>query len=382
MRSTADVVVIGAGIMGLSVAYSLAKQHGIRQVSVLDATYLCGGASGRNGGGVRAQWSDERNIQLMQKSLILFREFAREHRINTWFRQGGYLFLARTHEQAAALSESVALQRKFGLASELVQPADLTRIVPELDARGVELCSYNPDDAVVFPWPFVWGYAQGAAELGVEVLPFTRVTAIEVGKGGIERVQSERGSIATRTVVNACGAFSPDVAAMVGVKLPTWPLRHEICASEALKPWLVPLVADLASGLYFSQSMRGEIVGGISNEQVPKGPDQRSSARFLVLYARALAALCPRLSAMKVVRQWAGLYDLTPDASPIVGPIDELPGFYLSSGFMGHGFMMAPVMGQLLADAIASKTVPPELEGWRLSRFRAGVARRERMIIG
>ncbi len=382
MKKSADVVVIGAGIMGLSIAYNLARRHGITNICVLDATYLCGGASGRNGGGVRAQWSDEQNIRLMQQSLELFREFAREHRINTWFRQGGYLFLSRSDEQAGALRESVALQRRCGLSSELVEPQQLTRIVPELSTAGVALASYNPDDAVVFPWPFVWGYAQGATELGVEVVPFNKVTGIDVGRRGIERVHSERGSISTATVVNACGALSPEIAAMVGLELPTRPHRHEICASEALKPWLVPLVADLSSGLYFSQSMRGEIVGGISNERVPEGPDQRSSARFLALYARALVRLCPRLGALKIVRQWAGLYDLSPDATPIVGPVDELAGFYLSSGFMGHGFMMAPVVGRLLAKAIADEELPPELHAWRLSRFRAGVVRRERMIIG
>ncbi|HVJ17540.1 MAG TPA: FAD-binding oxidoreductase [Polyangiaceae bacterium] len=392
MRSSADVVIIGAGIMGLSVAYNLAKRHGLTKVSVLDATYLCGGASGRNGGGVRAQWSDESNIRLMQRSLALFREFAREHRINTWFRQGGYLFLTRAPEQAAALRESVALQQRCGLASELVEPGELRRIVPELDPAGVLLGSYNPDDAVVFPWPFVWGYAQGASELGVEIVPFTRVIAIERGPNGIERVVSERGSIATKIVLNACGAFSPHVADMVGVKLPTRPHRHEICASEALKPWLLPLVADLSNGLYFSQSMRGEIVGGISNERVPAGESQESSARFLALYARAVVKLIPRLSALKVVRQWAGLYDLSPDATPIVGAVDEVPGFYLASGFMGHGFMMAPIIGQLLAKAIAERTLPPELDGYRLSRFGAGailapgdktnVGHRERMIIG
>jgi sarcosine oxidase, subunit beta len=383
MKSSADVVIIGAGIMGLSVAYNLARQHGVHRVSVLDATYLCGGASGRNGGGVRAQWSDESNIRLMQRSLELFREFAREHRINTWFRQGGYLFLTRSEEQASGLRESVALQQRCGLSSQLVQPQELARVVPELDPSGVLLASYNPDDAVVFPWPFVWGYAQGAVKLGVEVLPFTRAIAIERDAGGgITSVVTERGSIATRVVVNACGAFSPAVAELVGLELPTKAHRHEICASEALKPWLLPLVADLSNGLYFSQSMRGEIVGGISNDRVPEGPNQESSARFLALYAKTLVRLIPRLGALKVVRQWAGLYDLSPDATPIVGPVDEVPGFFLASGFMGHGFMMAPIIGQLLATAVASGELPPELEGYRLSRLRSAVGRREKMIIG
>jgi sarcosine oxidase subunit beta len=127
--------------------------------------------------------------------------------------------------------------------------------------------------------------------------------------------------------------------------------------------------------------MRGEIVGGISNDRVPEGESQASSARFLVLYARALVRLLPRLSALKVVRQWAGLYDLSPDATPIVGGVDALPGFFLASGFTGHGFMMAPVIGQLLAQAI-SGAPPPELHDYRLERFQSALRRRERMIIG
>lgn len=382
LPKSADVVVVGAGIMGLSVAYHLAREQGVRNVCVLDASYLCGGASGRNGGGVRAQWSNERNIRLMRQSLELFRDFAREHRINTWFRQGGYLFLTRSTEQAEALAESVELQKRAGLSTELVQPDDLRRIVPELNPDGVVLASYNPDDAVVFPWPFVWGYAQGATALGVSVHPFSRVVGIDVEQGRVVRVRTERGDVATHLVLNACGAHSPTLARLVGVELPTRPHRHEICASEPLKPWLVPLVADLSNGLYFSQSMRGELVGGISNERVPPGPTQASSARFLTLYARALSRLCPVLGSLKILRQWAGLYDLSPDAAPVVGPVENVEGFWHSSGFMGHGFMMAPVVGRLLAQSIAQGALVPDLADWTLGRFKHGVKNAERMIIG
>ncbi len=262
MREAADIVVIGAGIMGLSVAYNLAKNHGVTDVTVVDASYLCGGASGRNGGGVRAQFSSETNIRLMQESLELCREFAREHRINTWFRQGGYLFLVRSEDKRRSLEQSVALQNECGLETRLLEPRELTRIVPEFDPTGVLAASYNPYDAVVFPWPFVWGYAEGARQLGVEVCTFTRVTGIETRGRTITSVVTDRGKIRTHAVVNAAGAHSPEVARLVGIELPNRPHRHEICSSEPLKPWLGPLVADLTDGLYFSQSTRGEIVGG------------------------------------------------------------------------------------------------------------------------
>ena len=156
----------------------------------------------------------------------------------------------------------------------------------------------------------------------------------------------------------------------------------KICSTEPLKPWLKPLVADLSNGLYFSQSMRGEIVGGVSNEDVPHGLDMASSHRFLALYAKALVTTCPILGHVKVLRQWAGCYDLTPDANPIVGEVDGIDGFYQASGFMGHGFMMAPVVGKLLAQHIAEGSDLPLFDRWALRRFKEGRLLSEAMIIG
>jgi sarcosine oxidase subunit beta len=382
MRSEADVVIVGGGIMGLAIAYNLAKNHGQREVVVLDQSYLCSGASGRNGGGVRAQWSSEANVRLMRESLMICRDFAREHRINTWFRQGGYLFLARSDAKAAALAKNAKLQNECGLPTRMLEPREAARIVPELSTDGLVAACYNPDDAVVFPWPFVWGYAEGARAHGVEVETFTRVTAIETTGRRVSAVVTDKGSIKTSTVVNAAGALSPEVAQLVGIALPNRPHRHEICSSEPLKPWLEPLVADLSNGLYFSQSTRGEIVGGVTNAKVPEGSDQGSSYRFLSLYSRALLRACPILGSVKVLRQWAGLYDITPDSSPIVGAVDELDGFFLACGFMGHGFMMAPVIGRMMAAVIAGGAVPEVFDTWNLRRFEGGALLSEGMIIG
>ncbi len=377
-----DVIIVGAGIMGLATAYHLAKDHAPRRILVLDAGYLCGGASGRNGGGVRAQWSSEANVRLMQESLAMCKEFAHEHRINTWFRQGGYLFLARDEQRAAELAKSVELQRRLGLQTRLIGGPEAQKLVPELEPRGVVSASFNPDDAVVFPWPFVWGYAEGARALGVDLRTFCRVEAVELSNGQVSGVLTERGRVRAPIVVNACGAYSPELARTAGVELPTKPHRHEICASEPLKPFLGPLVADLGSGLYFSQSTRGEIVGGIGNPKTPSGPTQASSIRFLALYSRALIGTCPRLSSLKIQRQWAGLYDLSPDHAPIVGPVDEAAGFFLASGFMGHGFMMAPAVGKRLARTIATGQLPEPFGAWAHRRFKLGMSMSEAMIIG
>jgi sarcosine oxidase subunit beta len=382
LPAQADVVVVGAGIMGLSVAYNLARHHGTTNVLVVDRSYLCGGASGRNGGGIRAQFSSEENIRLMQESLRICRDFAAEMGINVWFRRGGYLFLVRSEASLRMLEESVAIQNRCGHPTRMLTPAEAKRVVPQLDTEGVVGASFNPEDAVVFPWPFVWGYAQAAEKLGVKIETFCDVVGFETRGSRIEAVVTSKGTVKTNRVVVACGAWSPEVTKLVGVELPNHPHRHEICSSEPLKPWLGPLVADLSNGLYFSQSTRGEIVGGISNDDVPDGLDQRSSHTFLALYAKALVRAVPLLDRVKVLRQWAGCYDLTPDQNPVFGPVDAIENFFQASGFMGHGFMMAPVVGKILAEHVATGRMLPIFERWNLRRFAEGKLLQERMIIG
>jgi len=377
----ARVVVIGAGIMGLSVAYNLAR-FGVDRIVAGDAGYLCGGASGRNGGGVRAQWSSETNIRLMRRSIRLCGEFATKMRINVWFRQAGYLFLARSEERAAQLSASVELQREHGLPTEMLDPSDVAALVPELDTSRVVAASYTPEDGVAFPWPFVWGYARECDRLGVDIHTHTRVTDLETQGDRVTGVVTERGRIRTPKVICAAGAWSPEITEMVGVELPSHPHRHEICATEPLKPFLKPFVGDLATGLYFSQSMRGEIVGGISNHRVPRGADRGSSLRFLALYARSLTRTVPSLGGVRVLRQWSGCYDITPAGNPLVGPVDEVEGLILTSGFMGHGFMMAPIMGELLARNLLFGEEQELFDRWNLRRYREGNLLSESMILG
>lgn len=395
----ARVVVIGAGILGLATAYNLAKR-GVRDVLVVDRTYLCGGASGRNGGGVRAQFSSEINIRLMRESIAICRDFATEMKINVWFRQGGYLFLARSAERARALEENVALQNRCGLPTRMVDAAEMRKIVPELATEGVRAASFNPGDGVVFPWPFVWGYARAAADLGVNIKPFTEVVGFETRNGRITGVRLRPTRLSPldasdevlpagdafteecNEVVICAGAWSPKVAELLGVALPNKPHRHEICATEPLKPWLGPLVADLTDGLYFSQSMRGEIVGGVAVDPVPEGINQQSSRRFLTTYSRALVGAVPVLAGVRVLRQWAGCYDLTPDGGPIVGRVADPSNLTLACGFMGHGFMMAPVMGRLLAEHVDTGETSDLFARWSLDRFARGDLVHENMIIG
>ncbi|HVK74661.1 MAG TPA: FAD-binding oxidoreductase [Kofleriaceae bacterium] len=348
LPASAEIVIIGAGVIGLSIAYQLARR-GLTDVVVVDRGYLAEGASGRNGGGIRQQWSTAMNVRLMQRSVALCKEFATELGVNVWFRQGGYLFLARSRREVQRLEKNVDMQNALGVETRLIDAATAQDIVPELDPTGILAAAYNPSDGILFPWPFLWGYARRAAELGVRIHTHTPVTAIERGRPGFTIV-TPRGRIAARRVVCAVGSWTPEVARMVGVEVPTWPIRHEICSSEPLKPFLRPMVAELASGLYCSQSMRGEIVGGVT---LPgHGPDRSmaSSLEFLATYARRLTRLMPVLRDVKILRAWAGPYDQSPDGNPILDHPPGLPDFFLACGFVGHGFMMAPVVGELYAE--------------------------------
>ncbi len=384
LPARAELVVVGGGVIGLAIAYNLARR-GFGDIVILEKGYLAAGASGRNGGGIRQQWSTEVNIRLMQESVAICKDFAKEVGVNIWFRQGGYLFLSRSAAETQRLERNVKLQNRCGVPTEILTPAQAKGIVPELDVTGFHAACYNPTDGILFPWPFLWGYAQGAVSKGAKLYTFTTVNAIDAGAGGYT-VHTTRGSIRTPRILNAAGAWSPEIARMVGVELPDYPIRHEICSSEPLKPFLKPMVSVLATGLYFSQSMRGEIVGGVTLHGEPPTLNVGSRLKFLSTYAKQLCALMPSLSELKILRQWAGPYDITSDGNPILGEPPGRPGFYLCCGFMGHGFMMAPVIGKYYAEWLTGGGRHEIFDRCRLDRFersdRGAQAEKEDFIIG
>ena len=377
----ADVVIIGGGVMGLALAHNLAKR-GCTDVVVLEKGYLCAGASGRNGGGVRMQWGTEANIELAKRSVDLMKQFAGEMGINIWLRQGGYLFLAKSRTIAERLERNAELHNRHGVRTEILDPDAARDLVPQLSLKGVVLAAYHPEDGVIFPWPFMWGYAQAAEKRGVRVETFTEVTGLVRSGGRLTHVQTDRGTISTETVVLAAGAWSPEVASLAGVELPNQPHRHEILSTEPLKPFLGPLVSVLDSGLYFSQSMRGEIVGGMGDPREPVALEQGSTLRFLARFARALTEQLPVLGKVKVLRQWAGCYDVTPDNNPILGRTPGLENLLQMSCFVGHGFMMAPAVAERMAEWMVTGKADELFSRFNLSRFAGGTLEREDMIIG
>lgn len=381
MKSRCHTAIIGAGIVGLMTAYHLARK-GIRDVVLLDkAPALLLGASGRNGGGVRAQWTTAENIELARRSIAQFQRLARETGHNTWFRQGGYLFLARTEVQIANLKKAADFQRRHGVRTRILSPDDAKRLVPPLSINGILGAAYNPDDGTLFPWPVVHGVAEAVRARGIEIELNADVTGFETSGDRVRAVLTSRGRLEADHVLLAAGARSPEVARLLGLAVPTVPQRHEILVTEALKPFFDPMLVDLSNGLYASQAMRGEVVGGISFPHV-EGHSQDSSLEFSTTFARALTRLLPALSGVRALRQWAGSYDLTPDARPILGRAGRFENFYVACGFTGHGFMIAPMTGQLLAELIAGERTTLPIESFRLSRFEEGVTGKEEMVIG
>ncbi len=380
LPARADVVIVGGGIMGLALAYELGRR-GVTDVLVLERDALATGASGRNGGGVRAQWGTPTLIRLGRRSLELCARLSVDLGVNVWFRRGGYLFLAPTRVEAARLEAYAALHEREGLRTRVLGRDEALELVPELERGQFVSASWNPDDGVVFPWPFLWGYAARAEAQGAYVATFTRVTGFDVAGPRVTAVRTDRGRVACETVVVACGAWSREVAALAGVALPTRPVRHEILATEPLKPWLGPLVALLGTGLYLSQTQRGELVGGMGDPAEPAGTGQGSTLRFLARFARRATALLPRLAGVKVTRQWAGLYDVSPDGQPILGPAG-FENFLQLCGFGGHGFMMAPAVAEAYADLIAGRGRDEIFDRYALERLARGNGTKEDFVIG
>ena len=381
MKDRADLVIVGGGVIGLSLAYNLARL-GLTDVVVLEQGYLCFGASGRNGGGVRQQWSTEEHIKLGRQSIDIFRQLSRDLGINIWFRQGGYLFIARDKQTTNELEKNVELQNKMGVPTRMTGATEAARIVPGLSTRDIEACSYNPDDGTLFPWPVIWGLARAVSQLGVEVNTFTRVTDIDVKDGKIVKVVTDKGSIATSRVVNAAGGWSWQIARLAGCDLPNKPYRHEILVSEPLKPFLDPMICDLSDGTYFSQTMRGEICGGLSDPDEPSSMSTASSLRFLGRMSASMTRILPRLAAVKIMRQWAGYYDETPDGMPIMGRVEGIEGFIQLNGFGGHGFMLSPAIGKITADWLLRREDHEIFEKYNLERFSKGKVKKETLVIG
>jgi sarcosine oxidase subunit beta len=359
-RRSYRVAIIGGGIVGLFTAYHLLRA-GAGPVLVLERGFLSSGASGRNGGGVRQQWDTRATVRLMREAVDSWKRFGREFGTNVWFRQGGYLFLATTAEEVDRLRHVTEAVRAEGLDGRLLEPAAIPRHAPSLSLDGVLGATFLRTDGTLYPFPGIWGVYEAVRALGGEVALGIEVTGVRIEGGRVAGLSTSEGPVDAPTVVNAAGGWSADVSRLAGLSVPNVASRHEILATEPLKPFLDPMVIRLSDGLYFSQTMRGEIVGGLS---LPHPPGTRAgvptSPAFLRAMSRSLVGLVPALAPVGVLRAWSGYYDDTPDGFPVIGEDPRLPGFVHANGFSGHGFMLSPASSKRVAKAVMGE--PTDLD--------------------
>ncbi len=383
---SADAVIIGGGINGLATARELAKQ-GVKNIVVLEKNYIGSGSTGRCGGGIRQQWTTKENIRLAQESVRMYEDMSADLGYQVFFRQGGYLMVTENEADLPALRQAVELQNQCDVSTEFLEPEDCLRLVPDLDISHLKGATYCPKDGTAYPFAVVWGYARACHNLGVKIHIRTSVSDIESDGNRITAVVTDRGRIATPIVVNCAGPWARFMAAKVGVSLPNRQERHEIMVSESLKPFLDPMVISISNGIYFSQSLRGEIVGGIGDASEPhwENPDDfdtTSQLRFAVRFAKALIAYFPRAAKVRMMRQWAGMYDVTPDHRPILGSVPGLDGYFHICGFSGHGFMLGPVTGMRMARFITSGQQDDIITSLSLDRFEKGDLQADGFVVG
>jgi sarcosine oxidase subunit beta len=314
-------------------------------------------------------------------SVRIYEQLSEELDYDIEYVQGGYLVLAETEEELELQRQAVALQNELGLPSRALSPEEVPEIVPLFDIMTIAGATFCPTDGHANPFRVVEGYLRAARRLGVTLEKFTEVTGFSVRGGKVTEVVTSRGKVAAGVVVNAAGAWSREIAKLAGVELPNQPVRHEILATEPVQPVTDVMVISLHTGIYFSQTAHGQIVGGIGDPAERPGYNIRSSFRFLRRFLSELVRHIPALGQLAVLRQWAGLYDVTPDAQPILGPTPGLENFIQANGYSGHGFMIAPKVAEILADYIERGEVSEDLARLSLSRFE-GEVKGEAFVVG
>jgi sarcosine oxidase, subunit beta len=382
MKNKADVVIIGGGVNGCSLAYQLAKKG--LEVVVVEKRYLASGATGACGAGIRQQWSTKENALLAIQSVKIFEQLSSELGQDIEFRQGGYLIAVHDETEMKQAEKNVTMQRSLGLKVNILQPEDITKIVPILDVKGMKAigATFCPTDGHANPFLTTFAYADAARKHGAEIHTHTMVSGLKTAKKAIQGVVTDQGTIQTHIVVNAAGIDSKTIADMVKVKLPLTPLRKEIMATERLKPLFEAMVISFKDGIYFSQQREGQIVGGIPIPEEKGGYKTMPTFAFLTHMAQTLTRYAPVLKHVNMLRHWTGFYDVTPDARPLLGEVKEMKGFIQCSGFSGHGFMISPMVSKLLAEYIADQKTSEVLESLSLERFKGKHIEKELSVVG
>ena len=373
MRKSYDIVIVGGGIIGCSVAFELAKR-GRKDILVIEQAYLTSGATGRCGAGIRQQWGSIINATLAMESTGIFENLEEYtgYTKNCGLNQGGYLLLAYTEKEWDQFHKNLEVQHSIGIDSYAVDLDGAKEIVPHLNTEDMYGATFCAKDGHADPFHCTYAYANGAQRLGVEIETYTAVTGFIVENGRIHTVQTNKGDVQTGVVLNCTGGYAAIMAAKVGDELPIFPERHQILITEPVAPIMNPMVMTFHRHFYVQQTPHGSVIMGIGDPSEPVSLDIRSSWQFLEQTAHLITQTIPVFRNLRVVRQWAGLYDMSPDRYPIINHAKEAEGFYTVAGLSGHGFMVAPRLSILLANHLTGIEDSLDINLFSAERYEKG----------
>jgi sarcosine oxidase subunit beta len=377
VKRQAEVVVIGGGVIGTSIAYHLARA-GVRDVILVERDELAAGSTSKAAGGVRAQFSDGLNVQLGARSLEAFARFEEDTGYDIGLHRVGYLFLLSTPEDVASFEAGVRLQNSLNVPSRMIDPAEARRLSPLIGTEGLLAAAYSPDDGHCTPEAVVHGYASAARAHGATILRHTDVTGIETHGDTITAVVTTLGRIDTRTVICAAGAWSKAIGAMAGVDLPVQPLRRQIAVTEPVTglPPDLPMTIDFTTSLYFHTEGPGLLVGMSDPDERP-GFATDTHDRWIPRLAEAMRRRAPDLLDLRRTGGWAGLYENTPDHNALIGEATSVSRFLYATGFSGHGFLQGPAVGEVVRDLYLGHVPFVDVSPLSAGRFAADAPRPE-----
>ena len=372
LKDSYDAVVIGGGSHGLATAYYLAKQHGMKNICVLEKSYIGSGASGRNTTIIRSNYRTPEGARFYKRSVELYEQLSQELDFNLMFSQIGHLTLAHSDRGMITAAERAEVNQLLGIASRVVDADGVKELCPEIDISTdvtwpILGALYHEPGGIIRHDAVVWAYARAADRLGVEIHPNTEVVGIDTEGGRVTGVRTNRGSIATDAVVSCTAGWSTLLADMVDVDLPIWTSILQAFVTEPVKPFLDIVIVSSQMHVYVSQTDRGEFLIGAEVEPYSTYT-KRGTLPFLEYSARHVLELFPQLAGCKVLRQWTGICDMSPDYSPIMG-VSEVEGFIVDCGWGTYGFKAAPIVGETLAQLVATRKTPDLIEPFKLERF-------------